>query len=550
MDIHIWYTILSALVGGVSGARARLGEIRTIPLLRKRFETFPEAFFKNLVSSETKRLHFDKIFPEVSQDYKKLYAVIFSPMWNEIVKSLREEDYISNREMDLLHMPSNNGSLRFVQWPLFLISNKILLAIDYARESKDAQADLWSRILKDKYMTYAIQESYYCIEMILKCLVDGEARLRIDRIFREINSSILEGSLILTLSLEKLPSVLSRFTALTGLLIQGENAGNAMHDFYEIVIHEFLATDLREQHEMSSNSNHSRHLFSKLNPVNHEILELVKRMHLLLTVKESAANVPKNLEARRRLEFFTNSLFMDMPQAKPVCEMIPFSVFTPYFKETVLFSLSELHKENEDGISVLFYLKTVFKDEWKNFKERTKRQEDGEAKIDENSEYALELRFWASYRGQTLARTENDLSKIKLRLTQDYEPSLQQRAQADIKFTYVVSCQIYGKQKEEKTVQAADIGLLLQRNEALRVAFIHEEEIKTAGGKVSKEYFSKLVKADEHGKDQEIYSVKLPGNPKLGEGKPENQNHAIIFTRGEAIQTIDMNQACSFIAGS
>lgn len=41
---------------------------------------------------------------------------------------------------------------------------------------------------------------------------------------------------------------------------------------------------------------------------------------------------------------------------------------------------------------------------------------------------------------------------------------------------------------------------------------------------------------------KEIYSVKLPGNPKLGEGKPENQNHAIIFTRGNALQTIDMNQ--------
>lgn len=41
---------------------------------------------------------------------------------------------------------------------------------------------------------------------------------------------------------------------------------------------------------------------------------------------------------------------------------------------------------------------------------------------------------------------------------------------------------------------------------------------------------------------QEIFSIKLPGDPKLGEGKPENQNHAIIFTRGEAVQTIDMNQ--------
>ena len=45
---------------------------------------------------------------------------------------------------------------------------------------------------------------------------------------------------------------------------------------------------------------------------------------------------------------------------------------------------------------------------------------------------------------------------------------------------------------------------------------------------------------------QEIYSIKLPGNPKLGEGKPENQNHAIIFTRGNAVQTIDINQVYKY----
>ncbi|CAN0539348.1 unnamed protein product, partial [Laminaria digitata] len=41
---------------------------------------------------------------------------------------------------------------------------------------------------------------------------------------------------------------------------------------------------------------------------------------------------------------------------------------------------------------------------------------------------------------------------------------------------------------------------------------------------------------------QEVYRVKLPGNPVVGEGKPENQNHALIFTRGEHLQAIDMNQ--------
>jgi len=39
-----------------------------------------------------------------------------------------------------------------------------------------------------------------------------------------------------------------------------------------------------------------------------------------------------------------------------------------------------------------------------------------------------------------------------------------------------------------------------------------------------------------------VYKVKLPGDPVIGEGKPENQNHAIIFSRGEYVQTIDMNQ--------
>jgi len=42
---------------------------------------------------------------------------------------------------------------------------------------------------------------------------------RVDRIFKEINNSILEGSLVITLSLKKLPLVLSRLTALTGLLV-------------------------------------------------------------------------------------------------------------------------------------------------------------------------------------------------------------------------------------------------------------------------------------------------------------------------------------------
>ncbi|BAT79418.1 hypothetical protein VIGAN_02230000 [Vigna angularis var. angularis] len=97
---------------------------------------------------------------------------------------------------------------------------------------------------------------------------------------------------------------------------------------------------------------------------------------------------------------------MDMPSAKPVSEMLPFSVFTPYYSETVLYGTSELQKENEDGISTLFYLQKIFPDEWENFLERIGRgASTGDAELQESSSDALELRFWASYRGQTLART-------------------------------------------------------------------------------------------------------------------------------------------------
>ena len=47
-------------------------------------------------------------------------------------------------------------------------------------------------------------------------------------------------------------------------------------------------------------------------------------LHLLLTMKDSAMDVPTNLDARRRITFFANSLFMKMPRAPRVHDMISF----------------------------------------------------------------------------------------------------------------------------------------------------------------------------------------------------------------------------------
>ncbi|XP_059430070.1 callose synthase 9 [Corylus avellana] len=578
LDIHVFYTIISAVWGFLLGARDRLGEIRSLEALHTLFEQFPGAFVDTLhvpLPNRTRRSSY-------SQDVEKnkVDAARFAPFWNEIIKNLREEDYITNLEMELLLMPKYFGNLPLVQWPLFLLASKIFLAKDIAVEStqsRDSHDELWERISRDDYMKYAVQECYHVIKLILIKILDDEGRMWVERIYEDINVSIERKSIHVDFDLSKLPLVISRVTALMGLLKEVETpeyekgAVQAVQDLYDVVRYDFLSTNIRDYYETWNALSKARtegRLFAKLKwPKDAELKAQVKRLFSLLTIKDSASNVPRNLEARRRLEFFTNSLFMEMPVAKPVREMLSFSVFTPYYSETVLYSKAELQEKNEDGISILFYLQKIYPDEWKNFLARIGRDENTpDSELLRNPNDTLELRFWVSYRGQTLARTVRGMMYYRKALmlqtyleritsedleaavssndatdTRGFELSPEARAQADLKFTYVVTCRIYGKQKEEQKPEAADIALLMQRNEALRVAFIDEVE-NLKDGISHKEFYSKLVKADINGKDKEIYSIKLPGNPKLGEGKPENQNHAIIFTRGNAVQTIDMNQ--------
>uniref|UniRef100_A0A3Q7E847 1,3-beta-glucan synthase component FKS1-like domain-containing protein n=1 Tax=Solanum lycopersicum TaxID=4081 RepID=A0A3Q7E847_SOLLC len=139
-DTHLFYTI------------------RSLDAVHKRFERFPEAFMNSLHVLER----------------NKADAARFAPFWNEIVKNLREEDYITNLEMEQLLMPKNSGSLPLVQWPLFLLASKIFLAKDIAVESKDSQDELWDRISRDDYMIYAVEECYYAIKFVLTSILDDE----------------------------------------------------------------------------------------------------------------------------------------------------------------------------------------------------------------------------------------------------------------------------------------------------------------------------------------------------------------------------------------
>jgi callose synthase len=249
---------------------------------------------------------------------------------------------------------------------------------------------------------------------------------------------------------------------------------------------------------------------------------------------------PKSKEARRRLTFFVNSLFMDMPNAPSIHDMFSWNVLTPYYKETVTLSKGELETRSDAlGVSTMLYLQTLFKADWSNFMERMGLKDEDKVW---SKKYAKATRQWASIRAQTLNRTVTGMMYFEkaLRLLANLE-RLDDDTTNDLmgeKFGYIVACQVYGQMKRDQDSKADDIDDLMHRFPHMRVAYIDAIRHNRSGEMA---FYSCLVKSS-NGKIVELYRVRLPGNPILGEGKPENQNHAMIFTRGEFVQTIDMNQ--------
>ncbi|XP_065633564.1 callose synthase 2 [Quercus suber] len=425
----------------------------------------------------------------------------------------------------------------------------------------------------------------------------------INEIFFKVDDHIQNDDLIKELNMSALPSLYDQFIMLVKYLLANEKEDKNWVVIVLLNMLEIVTGDIMEDAFSSwAESSHGGYygtderlksldqqyqFFGELRfPVKPETeawKETIKRLHLLFTVRESAMDVPSNLEARRRISFFSNSLFMDMPTAPKVQNMLSFSVLTCYSCEEVIFAINDLEVPNEDGLSILYGLQKMFPDEWNNFLERVRCSDEEELKATEELED--ELRLWASYRSQTLARTvrgmmyywkalelqafldvanDEDLMKgykaaeLDSEENSKSERSLRAQCQAiaDLKFTYVVSCQMYGIYKRSGDPRAKDILNLIARHPSVRVAYIDEveEPVKDYSRKgVQKVYYSTLVKAAPPTKaigssepvqnlDQVIYRIKLPGPLICGEGKPENQNHAIIFTRGEGLQTIDMNQ--------
>ncbi|KAI4323117.1 hypothetical protein L6164_022748 [Bauhinia variegata] len=583
MDTQIWYSVFCTIFGGLYGILHHLGEIRTLGMLRSRFDTLPSAFNVSLVpptsrSGKKKRKGFLSNIFQKMPDEKNAVAK-FVVMWNQIISHLRLEDLICNREMDLMMMPLSTELFSgMVRWPVFLLAHKFSTALNIAKDFEGKDEILVRKIKKDKYMFAAVKECYESLKYILEILVVGSLEKRIiNAILNEIEESIQQSSLLKNFKMEVLPDLLAKITELAELLVEGDENDKykvvkALQDIFELVTNDMIV-DSRISDMLDSQEQIDRDILPLLFARNKSIhfplpesgplTEKIKRFHLMLTVKDTAMDLPENLEARRRISFFATSLFMDMPNAPKVCNMLSFSVLTPHYTEDINFSLEELKSSQQEDVSIIFYMKRIFPDEWKNFVERMGIENLETLEDESKKKEREELRQWASYRGQTLIRTVRGMmyyrEALKLQafldmaeeedILEGYETCERNNralfthleALVDMKYTYVISCQSFASQKVRGDPRYHDIIDLMKRYPSLRVAYVEEKE-EIVEGKLHKVYSSKLVKVNVNGLEQEIYRVKLPGPPDIGEGKPENQNHGIIFTRGEALQAIDMNQ--------
>lgn len=299
---------------------------------------------------------------------------------------------------------------------------------------------------------------------------------------------------------------------------------------------------------------------------------------------------PPGSEAARRISFFAQSLTTTIPEPLPVDAMPTFTVLVPHYSEKILLSLREIIREEDHNtrVTLLEYLKQLHPIEWDNFVKDTKilaeesamfngvnpfgngsDEKGGGNKTDDlpfyaigfksaAPEFTLRTRIWASLRAQTLYRTVSGMMnyakaiKLLYRVenpevvqlfggnTEKLERELERMARR--KFKFVVSMQRYSKFNKEEQENAE---FLLRAYPDLQIAYLDEEPAKKEGGEPR--LFSALIDGHsefvaETGRRRPKFRIELPGNPILGDGKSDNQNHAIIFYRGEYLQLIDANQ--------
>ncbi|EQC32617.1 hypothetical protein SDRG_09930 [Saprolegnia diclina VS20] len=521
-------------------------------------------------------------------------TIPFAMAWNRCLTSMREADVLSDRELNVLSylIDTKDVAERRLYPPAFLTAGKLDESLDIITECyavyeklkadkkkgkalQKVETSMTERLVKDDLRIEAILGSYKFSSQVVRLLL-GDEHKELDDCFAFIEESVQTKKAMTGLNFSNLYQCRSACADLMKSILEVPKSTNEasikfQRSLYHVIdnveaVINCLKKVLSKQENLVKILNDTplkpnsfffpgdaQHYASvQLQKIVNDqtAMDIISRAYQLLTVDNFDAE-PRSEEGQRRLRFFANSLFMEMPEAKPLRQMHSLTISTPYFNEIVLYSIKDLTTQNDDCIKLLYYLQTINPFEWENFLERINCKDMHEAL----KKFPEEVQLWASYRGQTLARTVRGMmyNEEAIRFLHwleigENEPMhlagcecnrcIRLEHMVALKFNYLCACQIYGRQKDEQRQQATDIDFLMMKHPGLRVAYVDgPKKVKDGPPK----YFSVLIRA-QGDKITEVYRIELPGDPIIGEGKPENQNQAVVFTRGEMLQCIDMNQ--------
>lgn len=252
MDTQIWYSVFCTIFGGLYGILNHLGEIRTLGMLRSRFHSLPSAFTARIIPPSKKKRkgktkgYSNEQIGKVSGNEKSDVAN-FAVVWNEIIRKLRVEDLISDREVDLMvmTMPQENP-LGKVCWPVFLLANKLSTALSIAKDFVGKDENLYRKLRKDENMYCAVQECFESTKFIVELLAVGNTEKRvISSILKEIDASIGGSTILKDFNLTCLPALRDKVVDLLELLLNGnENhrgrVVKVLQDIFELVTHDMM----------------------------------------------------------------------------------------------------------------------------------------------------------------------------------------------------------------------------------------------------------------------------------------------------------------------
>jgi len=283
---------------------------------------------------------------------------------------------------------------------------------------------------------------------------------------------------------------------------------------------------------------------------------------------------PPNADAQWRLTALSRAVTLTLPRPYRVPFVPGLTVLVPHYADCIAMVKKGLYDETGtkgEIVPLMSWLKHRYEEEFSNFSSRMQKTSIDSSAVwrtsaDDWSVYDDEqwkqICEWASMRNQTLWRTIAGMTMYHHALDCHWE--VQRETQTNLAndkvwdaselFTCIISMQLYPF--FDKNDYDFTNAMLDRMPKSLKVTFIDIEpkgEDSTRDGiheKQQRRYFSCIIdkqsKKIEKGRREARLRIELPGFPILGDGKGDNQNHAIPFTRGSIIQCIDANQGAYF----